>query len=135
MKRTLFILALISVLSVIKVNGQTLETQLRNFPIATYLNQPIDTLIAHLPAGYDTAIKISSAGNLNSGASLQINYPNYQFWVDIDITDPQFITVKQNFASGPPHVLWPFSLLRKEKVGRVRIFTGAYVIINEDDVF
>lgn len=84
MKKLLFIFLLFVTTSAAAQSG--LELQLRNFPIAAYLNKPIDTLIANLPAGYDTAFKISSAGCLNSGASLQINYPKYQFWIVVEIT-------------------------------------------------
>ena len=112
-----------------------METQLRNFPISSYLNKPIDTLIAHLPVGYDTAFIIGSSGNINRGASLQINYPpNNQFWVIVNITDVQFISINKNTNTAPDEA-WPLNLLRKEKVGSVRIYTGSYQIINEDDIY
>ncbi|MBK8710475.1 MAG: hypothetical protein IPL97_01120 [Niastella sp.] len=113
----------------------SLDTQLRNFPIANYLNKPIDTLIAHLPNGFDTAFIVSSAGSLNRGASLQINYPNNEFWIDIYITNAHFITVWKDRTTGPPEVLWPLSLLRKEKIGSITIYNMLCEIINEGDIY
>lgn len=112
-----------------------LEVQLRGFPIVNFLNKPVDTLIAHLPAGFDTTYIVGDAGNTNRGASLQINYPpNYQFWVHVFITDPQFITVNKS-ATTTAAAAWPVSLLRKEKIGRITIYTGAYQIINHGDIY
>ena len=34
-----------------------------------------------------------------------------------------------------PEIAWPIALLRKEKVGSVTIYTGAYEIINEADIY
>jgi len=134
-KRLSILIVLFALISNESIAQSSLETQLRNFPIADYLNKPIDTLIAHLPPGYDTAFIISGTGNINRGASLQINYPpNNQFWVDIHITDAQYITINKQFET-PPATAWPLALLRKEKVGSVRIYTGAYEIVNEDDIY
>jgi hypothetical protein len=134
MKKTFLIIIILASTLFGTTTAQTLNTQLQNFPVADYLNKPIDTLIANLPAGYDTAFIILSGKTLNYGASLEINYPpNDQFWLMIDITDAQYITVHKDFTQGPPEVLWPFSLLRKEKVGRIRIYTGQGVIIKDSD--
>ena len=114
----------------------TLETKLRNFPISSYLNKPIDTLLAHLPTGFDTAYEVGPTCNINKGATLQVNYsPNYRFWVIINITDAQYITVNKNTRNIPYKVAWPLALLRKEKVGSITIYTGDYNIINEADIY
>lgn len=55
------------------------------------------------------------------------------FWINIFITDAQYITVNKSMTT-PAEVAWPFSLLRKEKVGCVTIFTGAYKVINEASI-
>lgn len=116
-------------------SAQTLDSILRHFPISNYLNKPIDTLIAHLPPGYDTTFVIGSNGNINRGASLQINYPpNNAYWVHIFITDAQFITLNKPITTRP-EVAWPLNLLRKEKIGSITIYTGAYQIINEGDIY
>jgi hypothetical protein len=113
----------------------TLETQLRNFAITKYLNKPIDTLLTNLPLGYDTSFIVGSNGNINRAASLQINYPpNCQFWIDIFITTPQFVKPYKN-TKIRSEIAWPLSLLRKEKVGSVTIYSGAYEIINEADIY
>lgn len=119
-----------------EVYGQSiLDSQLRNFPIVNYLNRPIDTLIAHLPPGYDTAFYIGGTGNINRGASLQINYPpNNEYWIHINITDIQYITVNKDINTLPA-IAWPFSLLRKEKIGSIIIGRGGYEIINEADIY
>ncbi len=137
MKKILFILTVLFALAYNDASAQTsLETHLRNFPIADYLNKPIDTLIAHLPVGYDTNYIIGPTGNINRGASLQINYPpNNQFWVYINITDAQYITLQRDARYTRPEDAWPLALLRKEKVGSVTIYTGAYEIINEADIY
>jgi hypothetical protein len=136
MKKTFLIIIIFTATLFRTATAQTLSTQLHNFPVADYLNKPIDTLIAHLPAGYDTAFIILSGKTLNHGASLEINYPpNDQFWLEIDIADAQYITVQKDFTQGRPEVLWPFSLLRKEKIGRIRIHTGQGVIIKDSDNF
>ncbi len=113
----------------------TLENQLRNFPIESYLNKPIDSLIVNLPSGYDTSFVIGSNGNINRGASLQINYPpNNQFWIDIFITDAQFITIQKDL-NVQPEVAWPLHLLRKEKIGSITLFSNAYQIIKHVDIY
>jgi hypothetical protein len=113
-------------------NAQTsLLSQLQKFPLVSYLNKPIDSLLVHLPAGFDTAFFISGSGNINIGATLQVNYmPNFKFWIDISITDPQFITIKRNLNT-PSEIAWPLHLLRKEKIGSITIFRGAYQVLNE----
>ncbi|MBK8710447.1 MAG: hypothetical protein IPL97_00970, partial [Niastella sp.] len=66
MKKLLSILIVLFALAFNEASAQSsLDSQLRNFPIADYLNNPIDTLIAHLPAGYDTSFDIGSSGNIN----------------------------------------------------------------------
>ena len=135
MKKLSSILVVLFALAFNESRAQSsLDSQLRNFPIADYLNKPIDTLIAHLPAGYDTSFDIGSSGNINRGATLQINYPNYEFWVYIHITDAQYITVQKELLT-PAATAWPLALLRKEKVGSITIYTGAYEIINEADIY
>lgn len=135
MKKAILIFIFLAAINTKSANAQTLDSLLRNFPIADYLNKPIDSLIAHLPAGFDTAFIIGSNGNTNRGASLQINYPpNNAYWIDIFITDAQFITINKQLSTRP-EVAWPLSLLRKEKIGCVTIYTGAYEIINEDDIY
>jgi hypothetical protein len=137
MKKVLFIFALIIPTVFCKAQSQpNLYQQLQNFPLQNYLNKPIDTLLAHLPAGYDTAFVIGSAGSLNVGATLQVNYmPNYQFWVYISITDAQYITVRRNFMVYKPAEAWPLALLRKEKIGSVTVYTGGYEIINKASIY
>ena len=111
-----------------------LGTQLKNLSLTTYLNQPIDTLIAHLPTVYNSSFSILPTEPITNGASLEIDYPGVDdYWVEIDITDPQYITVKRNL-SVHAEVAWPFSLLRKEKVGRIQIHRGGYEIINQAEV-
>ena len=118
-----------------KADSLKLDSLLRNFPIENYLKKPIDTLIAHLPPGFDTSFVIGSNGNINRGASLQINYPpNNAYWIDIFITDAKFITVNKEFKT-TPEVAWPLKLLRKEKIGSITIYTGAYEIIKEADIY
>jgi hypothetical protein len=114
---------------------QALCDKLQNLPIASYLNKPMDTILAHLPQGYDTAFDIGPTCNINKGAMLQVYYPN-QFLVDIFITDAHFINIHQVIsATNPPHVAWPLALLRKEKVGSVIIYDTALNIIKEADIY
>jgi len=138
MKKTIFILVILLVTKHSVSNAQTaIETQLRNFPISNYLNKPIDTLIAHLPLGYDTAFTIGSSSSINRGASLQINYPNepdYPLSINVYITDAQYITVNKAMET-PPEVAWPLALLRKEKVACVTIYTVNYEVLNEGDIY
>ncbi len=138
MKKTIFIVILLIITKCNISNAQTaLETQLRNFPISNYLNKPIDTLIGHLPPGYDTTFIIGCGSSINRGASLQINYPNnpdHPLAVHVYITDAQYITVNKNMDT-PPEVAWPLALLRKEKVACVTIYTVNYEVLNEDDTY
>ncbi len=129
-------LTILLIISFPAVKAQlTLEEQLRNFPITDYLNKPIDTLIAHLPPGYDTAFYIGGTGNINRGASLEISYPpDNAYWVHVNITDAQYIAVNKNTFTRP-EIAWPLSLLRKEKVGSIIIGRGGYEIINEGDIY
>lgn len=131
----IIILIFLSFISTLNCFAQNqLESDLQNLPLANYLNKPIDSLIAHLPTGYDTLFVVGSAGNINKGASIQINYANYQFWLDIFITSPQFITVQRDARYSSVDTAWPLQLLRKEKVGRVTIFKGDYLVINDASV-
>ncbi len=136
MKKIIFVFLILLSFTCLNVQAQTtLETQLRNFPIAKYLNKPIDTLIANLPTGYDTAFVISDNGNLYRGATLWINYPNNQFSVDVSITKAQYITVHRKSLKIPPKVAWPLYLLRKERIGSVTIYKFPLIIINEADIY
>jgi hypothetical protein len=135
MKKVIFISSVLLVFSFKSTNAQTLDSLLRDFPLANFLNKPIDTLISHLPPGYDSTFIIGSNGNTNRGASLQINYPpNNLYWVHIFITNAQFITINKQLSTRP-EVAWPINLLRKEKIGLIRIYTGAYEIINEKGIY
>jgi hypothetical protein len=115
------------------------ETRLRNFPIANYLGKPIDTLLAHLPYGYDTVFTIGPSSNINKGASLQIdysNYPGYPFSMHIHIYDAQFITVNRDFRLIPlAKDAWPLALLRKEKIACIEIYTVNYETLNEGCIY
>ena len=134
-KVTIILIVLMSSIQFEAKSQTSLLSQLQNFPLANYLNKPIDTLLANLPAGYDTAFFITSGGHIQFGASLQVNYmPNFKFWVYIEITNPQYITVKRTSAI-PAEVAWPLHLLRKEKVGRVTIFRLDYQVINEASIW
>lgn len=114
---------------------QSLDSQLRNFPFENFLNKPIDSLIANIPLGYDTAFAIGGTGNTNRGASLQINYsPNNEYWIYINITDSRFITINKNLDT-KPEVAWPLSLLRKEKIGSIVVGRGGYEIIKDIDIY
>ena len=140
MKKKIFIICIsffinFYVSSAQKLDSLMLDSLLRNFPLINFINKPIDTLLAHLPAGFDTTFIIGSNGNTNRGASLQINYPpNNAYWIDIFITNAQYITVNKQLST-PPEVAWPLNLLRKEKIGLIRVYTGAYEIINEKDIY
>jgi hypothetical protein len=130
MKKLIIILAIL-IYSFKSEAQPSLLSQLQNFPLANYLNKPIDTLLANLPSGYDTAFFITSSGHIQRGASLQVNYmPNFNFWICIDITSPQFITEKRETAI-PPEIAWPIQLLRKEKIRSITIFRLDYRVINE----
>ena len=135
MKGLILLLILVFAFKLENAKGQNLDSLLRNFPISSYLNKPIDTLIANLPSGYDTNFEIGSNGNINRGASMQINYPPENlFWVHIFITDAQYITINKDINTRP-EIAWPLKLLRKEKIGSITIYTGAYEIINEGDIY
>ncbi|MBX2889019.1 MAG: hypothetical protein KF829_10275 [Ferruginibacter sp.] len=132
MKRILFLITLFATLQ--NAKAQTLEQQLQNFPLTDYFNRPIDTLIAHLPAGYDSAFIILPGKYVYLGARLQINYGT-AYWVDIGIINPQYITLFRDSLSIPCDVAWPLSLLRKEKVGRISIYKDDWTIIKEGNIF
>lgn len=135
MKKSIIIFLVLFFIKSNSVSAQILDSSLRHFPIADYLHKPIDSLLAHLPPGYDTAFIIGSNGNINKGASLQINYPpNNAYWIHVFITDAQFITINKSITTRP-EVAWPLNLLRKEKIGSITIYTGAYQIINEGDIY
>ncbi len=135
MKGIICLLILFFALKFDTIKRQTLDSLLRHFPISSYLNKPIDTLIANLPVGYDTAFEISGNGNINRGASLQINYPpDHSFWIHIFITDAQYITINKD-SETQSEIAWPLNLLRKEKIGSITIYTGGYEIINEGNIY
>lgn len=85
-----------------------LEIQLRNLPLDSYLNKPIDTLLANIPSGDDTTFIMGPAGNINRGASFQINYPpNNQFWIYVNITDARYITLNRDARNTASEIAWP----------------------------
>jgi hypothetical protein len=135
MKKIFFLITILTVIGFSSAMAQTaFETQLTNFTIGAYLNKPIDTLIAHLPSDNGKVLTILSASNIAKGASLQIDYSDSQYWVEIDIVNPQYITVDRDIHV-KAEVAWPFSLLRKEKVGSVSIHSGTGQIINHADIY
>jgi hypothetical protein len=135
MKSIILTVYLLLSFNIADVNAQSIDSLLRNFPISNFLNRPIDTLIANLPSGYDTLFIIGSNGDINRGASLQINYPpNNAYWIDIFITDAQYITINKTIDTHPNDA-WPISLLRREKIGVITIYTGGYEIINHGDIY
>jgi hypothetical protein len=136
MKKTFILFAIFFSMSFLSANAQSdLGTQLRNLHLGNYLRKPIDSLIPHLPAGYDTAFGVGSSGNVNHGACLLIYYPNNEYWISIDIYDPQYITVQRPNRFTHDEEIWPVALLRKEKIRGVEILNRDYQVINEAWVY
>jgi hypothetical protein len=140
MKKISLIILTLQIVKIASAQIQSsIEMNLRNFPIANYLNKPIDTLLTHLPPGYDTAFIIGPASTINKGATLQIdysNYPGYPFAMHIYIYDAQFITVNRDFRLMPlAKDAWPLALLRKEKIACIKIYTVNYETLNEGCIY
>ena len=109
-----------------------LEQQLISLDLNFFLNKPIDTLLAYIP--HSDSIFVSSTEPIYRGAGLIIEYNQTPFlWIYINIYEPQYITaISPNYLN--PENAWPFSLLKKEKIGRILIYKYATTLINEASI-
>jgi hypothetical protein len=116
--------------------GQSnLENQIQNFNYSYFLNKPIDSLLANLPLGYDTAFAIGGSQTVDRGASLEIYYPTINgFTLTITITAPEHIDPSKS-QSVPANIAWPLNLLRKEKIGSILLMKSGYIKIVDIDIY
>lgn len=115
---------LIGIMNTTKAQS-SIQTQLTSLNLTSLLNKPIDSLIAIIPAGY-TEITVTSGCNVFLAGGVIISYPN-NFSIDISAKDFQFVT-RSNINRLQPALAWPVNLMRKEKIGSVKIYKNWNVI-------
>lgn len=109
-----------------------LHDSLVNINLANYVGKPIDSILANLPASYDS-LKIGPALTVTQGAKIVLIYnlvnSQHSFIVTISPCTNNFIT-KLNSQNLPFSQAWPLYLLKKETLGSVEIMAPDGSIIN-----
>jgi len=109
------------------------ETVLRNMDLHQYLGKPIDTLLAYIPASYDS-LHVTSSDPMYMGAGLIIEYVASDIMIHVEIRGANYIT-RPNPNHLPPEQAWPLPLLRKENVGEITVYKSINNIINTAAMF
>jgi hypothetical protein len=119
------LLAILFATSNIGKAQQPLECQLSNLNLASFINKPIDSLLAKIPAGY-TQLIVRGGGNMFLAGGIAVAYPS-EYDIDIRAYDFQYVT-QRNVNRVPSAQAWPIHLMRKEKIARIIIYKNWTVI-------
>lgn len=103
----------------------TLESKLTNLNLASFINKPIDSLLAKIPVGYSQMI-VTSGCNVFLAGGIAIGYPS-EYDIDIRAYDFQHVT-RRNISRVPSAQAWPIHLMRKEKIASIVIYKNWTVI-------
>lgn len=124
---TKYVIALLLLFVVsFEVSAQTtLESQLTNLNLASFINKPIDSLLAKIPVGYSQMI-VTSGCNVFLAGGIAIGYPS-EYDIDIRAYDFQHVT-RRNISRVPSAQAWPIHLMRKEKIASIVIYKNWTVI-------
>jgi hypothetical protein len=88
--------------------------QLLNIDSASFVNKPLDSIIAVLPAGY---IEMRVVGFRNTARNLRIMYAN-RVWIDLHVRQFNYMNPVDIYR------IWNISLMRKESLNKVAIYKG-----------
>jgi hypothetical protein len=88
--------------------------QLLNIDSASFVNKPLDSIIAVLPAGY---IEMRVVGIRNTARNLRIMYAN-RVWIDLHVRQFNYMNPVDIYR------IWNISLMRKESLNKVAIYKG-----------
>jgi len=102
-----------------------LIAQLTSLNLASYQNKPVDSLLAHLPAGY-TTMKIGGWRSQRLAEVLYVIYPG-KVSVGIHVRNFQFMNPKLANTSNPTQN-WDINLFRKESITFTIIFKDSLCI-------
>lgn len=105
-----------SFFNVLLCQSDTVVQMLGAMNFSQYHNQPVDTLLSHLPHG-SIQMKIMGWHNLRTADVLYVSYPNNVF-VAIFVTNFRFMNPNGS-GNNPPNRDWDISLFRKEDIGYV----------------
>jgi hypothetical protein len=103
----------------------TVLPQILSLPLSTYIGKPVDSLIAHLPAGYINT-KITGWRSIRLAEILHIVYPN-NVVVEIHVKNFQYMNPHW-VNTGNPTQNWSVALFRKETISFAIIFNGSTCI-------
>jgi hypothetical protein len=88
--------------------------QLLNIDSASFVNKPLDSIIAVLPAGY---IEMRVVGFRNTARNLRIMYAN-RVWIDLHVRQFNYMNPVDIYR------IWNISLMRKKSLNKVAIYKG-----------
>jgi hypothetical protein len=118
-KNTFYWLALFIITSNRTVAQAILQDTLLSINYGSFINKPIDSLLAKLPP--TTEYKIRPDNTMFNGAHLIVSYRRQGLYlITLMPGDRNFIN-KKNPANLPWHEAWPLHLLRKERLAAIEI--------------
>ena len=128
MKTMLILIVLALCLRSVKASAQaparasdSLEAKLSAMDLCAYEGKPVDSLLAHLPAGY-IAMQIGGWRSQRLAEVLYVIYPG-KVYVGIHVRDFQFMNPHLVNTSNPKQN-WDINLFRKEKITFSIMFNG-----------
>lgn len=107
------------------IPADTLTCQLSAINLSQYIGKPVDSLLAHLPAGY-TSLQIGGWRSQRLAEVLYILYPN-NISVGIHVRNFQFMN-PQLVNTPNPTENWNITLFKKETISFSIIFKGPVCI-------
>jgi hypothetical protein len=115
------ILLILIFFSTVKAKSQSLQDTLLSINANYYLDKPIDSLLNVLPMSYDS-IYTRAGSSTFVGAKIVLDYSSRNLWVYIYPYTHVFYT-PLNREHTLPHIAWPLNQVRKEKIGRIIIWS------------
>lgn len=117
MKKYIFLISILTISFINKINGQTPDSTVNSLLAmneSQYINKPLDSIITNLPAGYDQ-IKILSGGHLYTARKIRIRYPN-EVYIELH--------VRQYTHMNPvdSNRIWDIALMRQENLYKTVIY-------------
>jgi hypothetical protein len=114
MKKLIIVFSVLIFLFERRASAQTQDstlTALLAIPETSFINKPLDSIIARLPTNY---VSMKVVGTRNTARSLMIRYPN-KVWIELHVR--QFSHMNPEDMSRT----WNISLMRQENLYKSRI--------------
>jgi hypothetical protein len=95
--------------------------QIQGLNFSQFIEQPVDTLLAHLPSGY-TSVTIQGSVVAKKASYLVVKYAPYTY---VCIQVRTFNYMNPNLSqTGDPYQNWNVNLFKKESIAYVVAFNG-----------